>query len=192
MPQGIINLLFRGGYRALPETRNCTHFLCRDTGHALRLAQAAPFLQPRFNHCLIHRANLRMQRRAGNKQLYQLGLGDQTQTQRERLIRYFCVFPGEADSHVGQSVPRIDMREIVKGALARRHVQATIAAAAQRLQQVRFGTLRMTVKPNAAPADQGTFDGLLPRLHRVNASKQGVSIVIQHRGVEARLINPPD
>ena len=55
-----------------------------------------------------------------------------------------------------------------------------------------FRALRMTVKPNAAQARQGAFNGLLPRLRRVDASKQGVSIVIQHRGVQARLINPPD
>ncbi|BFT81713.1 hypothetical protein GVv1_25050 [Enterobacter pseudoroggenkampii] len=52
--------------------------------------------------------------------------------------------------------------------------------------------LRMTVKPNAALASHGAFNGLLPRLRRVDASKQGVSIVIQHWGVQARLINPPD
>ena len=89
---------------------------------ALRLAQPAPFLQTCLNDRLIHRAHLRMQRRAGNKQLYQLGLGDQAQTQRERLIRHLRAFPGEADGHVGQGMSRIDMRKIVKGALAWRNV----------------------------------------------------------------------
>ncbi|BFT81714.1 hypothetical protein GVv1_25060 [Enterobacter pseudoroggenkampii] len=79
-----------------------------------------------------------MQGRAGNKQLYQLGLGDQTQTQRERLISHLRGFPGEADGHVGQGMSRIDMRKIVKGALAWRYVKTSIAAAAQRQQQVCF------------------------------------------------------
>ncbi len=84
------------------------------------------------------------------------------------------------------------MRKIVKAALARRHVQAAIPAAAQGQQQVRFRALGMTVKPDAALAGHGAFNGLLPRLHRVDAGKQGVGIVIQYRGVQARLSNPPD
>ena len=115
----------------MPEAGNRTHFLSRYAGHALRLAQPAPFLQTFLNDRLIHRAHLRMQRRAGNKQLYQLGLGDQAQTQRERLIRHLRAFRREADGHVGEGMSRIDMRKIVKGALARRHVQASITAAAQ-------------------------------------------------------------
>ena len=80
IPQGIINLLFRSGYCALPEAGDGTHFLRRDTRYALRLTQATPFLKTGLNDRLIHCAHLRMQRRAGNKQLYQFGLGDQTQT----------------------------------------------------------------------------------------------------------------
>ena len=192
VPQGIINLLFRGGYRALPEAGNRPHVLRRDAGHALRLAQAAPFLQAGLDDRLIHRAHLRVQRRAGNKQLHQLGLGDQAQAQRKRLVKRFRGFPGEADGHVGQGMSRIDMRKIVKGALAWRHVQASIAAAAQRQQQVRFRALRMAVKPDAALAGHGAFNGLLARLRRVDAGKQGVGIVIQHGGVQARLVDPPD
>ena len=57
---------------------------------------------------------------------------------------------------------------------------------------MRFGALGVAIQTNAAPPGQGLFNGLLPRLRRIDTGQQGVGIVIQHRGVQARLVNPPD
>jgi hypothetical protein len=48
------------------------------------------------------------------------------------------------------------------------------------------------VKPDAALAGHGAFNGLLARLRRVDAGKQGVGIVIQHRAFRRVSLNPPD
>lgn len=81
MPQGIINMLLSAGYYALPEPGNGRDFPRRHSRHALRLTQHPPLLKPGFNHRFIHRADLRIQRGARDKQLHQLGLCYQAQAQ---------------------------------------------------------------------------------------------------------------
>ena len=84
------------------------------------------------------------------------------------------------------------MREVIERALPGGDVQPPVTVAAQGQQQVRFGALGMAIQANAAPTGQGLVNGLLTRLRRIDTGQQGVGIVIQHRGVQARLVNPPD
>ncbi|MNN47975.1 hypothetical protein D3C81_1624200 [compost metagenome] len=57
---------------------------------------------------------------------------------------------------------------------------------------MRFGSLRMAVKANAAVSGQGAVKHLSACLRAGEAGQQGVSIVIQHRGMQARVVDPLD
>ena len=138
-------MLLSAGYYGLPEPGNGRDFLRRYSRHAVRLTQRTPLLKPGFNHRFIHRTDLRIQRGAGDKQLYQLGLRYQAQAQGKRIVCDLAGRSGETHGHVGRRMPGVNMREVIKRALTRRNVQPFVAAAAQGGQQMRFRGLRVAV-----------------------------------------------
>ena len=138
-------MLLSAGYYALPEPGNGRDFPRRHSRHALRLTQCTPLLKPGFNHQFIHRADLRIQRGARDKQLHQLGLRYQAQAQGKRVVCDLAGRSAETHGHVGRCMPGVNMREVIKRALTRRNVQPFVPAAAKSSQQVRFRGLRVAI-----------------------------------------------